>query len=435
MAGAKLSTGKPAKRGRPKKVEKSAFGQMDFDFDGMMKAVERSPDAGGMIMAMMAARDQQAGQWRGMLAVPPNSLIESVVGQFRAKSNIPLEIPFFTLLSIISGFLVRRNVVVETDALGPILPDIWTVVLASSGAGKTYTENKITKGLSTALSEIEFNGTGIVSGAAFVAALEKQPRGLWVRDEFAQFLKAIEQQQGPMSEMKDYMLRLYDNATISRETKQETITVEKPALTILGLTVLETFSQHVTMESMLDGFSQRFGYVIAKADPDRPWRDYPLWRVDSSGWDSRWHEIEASVQPKYFVNDELMMQAFAASFQCLYNSHIPESFFRRLMWRATKLALVYHVMSGDASPWLTATDFGWAARALSIHLDDAAWLIGDHNMSPFQRLLQSAETVIANIWEKEGRQATARDLIRGCSAIKTAEQARNILSIIGISGK
>ena len=421
-----LTTGK---KGRPKKVEKADPRQLDLDFEGMMTALEKSEDAKGMILAMLASRAQDFQGWRGQDAVPPGSLADKIVREFRLKTNIPLEIPFFTFLSVISGYLLNRGVYVQSD-MGEVQPDLWTVVLASSGAGKTFTKSKISNGLSASVGDIEFGGTGIVSAAAFAQALSEKPRGLWVRDEFARLLKNIDDETGPMAEMKDYLLRLYDNGTIERRTKKDTVTAENPALTILGMTVLETFKDFVSAESMLDGFAQRFAYVVAKADPTRPWRDYPLWSVDNQTWGEDWAKIEAAVQPVYTVDRETMQAAFGAAFQSCYNQQIPESFFRRLIWRATKYAVVYHVIRGDAGAELTAEDFGWAARAIQHHVNDMAWLIGDHNLSSLERVIQAAERLDRHYLDTKGRHVTARELVAGVRAISSAGMARQILDMI-----
>ncbi|MBF0515209.1 MAG: hypothetical protein HQK81_14270, partial [Desulfovibrionaceae bacterium] len=328
----------------------------------------------------------------------------------------------------VSGFLLERSICVETH-LGDVRPDIWTIILAASGAGKTFTKNKITKGLSEALSTMEFDGTGIVSAAAFVQALAKKPRGLWIRDEWAQYMQAIEQPGGPMSDMRDYLLRLHDNADISRETKKETITIESPALTILGLTVIDTFHRFVTIESMLDGTMQRFGVVVAHDDPTRHFLDYPLWDVKTSGWEESWKEIVEATQPKYFADPDMMQKIFGASYQALYNEAIPESFYRRILWKAIKYALIYHVIRADSSPQLNSEDFGWAARVVSMHIDDSAWLIGDHSLSGLERILARADEINARCIETKGRPATARDLIAGIKNITSAQQANQILSM------
>jgi len=42
--------------------------------------------------------------WRGMMAVPPSSVLQSVLAIFHQQTDIPLELPFFTMLHFISGY-------------------------------------------------------------------------------------------------------------------------------------------------------------------------------------------------------------------------------------------------------------------------------------------------------------------------------------------
>ena len=76
--------------------------------------------------------------------------------------------------------------------------------------------------------------------------------------------------QSYLEELKDYLLKSYDNKTISRKTLKHEIIVENPALVLFGLSVYSTFLQNVSLEDMLDGFAQRPSYVIAKNDQERP---------------------------------------------------------------------------------------------------------------------------------------------------------------------
>lgn len=423
-----LTTKKRISVGRPKKQINPA--QLEIDVIGILDAMSQNEDSAAMIKTMLSVKKQGSGQWRGMLAVPPAGLADLIIGEFRQKTNIPLEIPFFTLLSVLSGLLLKKGTILKTESMGDIRPDIWTVILASSGAGKTYSQKKITDSID--IKTIEFCGTGIVSGAAFVQALEAQPDGLWVRDEFAQFLKKVESDDGPMGEMKDYMLQLYDNSRIERKTKKETITIESPALAILGLTVLETFGQHVSMESMLDGFAQRFSYVKAEPDPARPWRNYPLWKVDNSLFQRAWDKVIGVVKKEYYVDEDIITPAFSVAFQSLFNDAVPESFYRRLIWRASKYAMIYHVLRADDSDRLTAEDFGWAARVISMHVQDAAWLIGEHNLGGLEKIIVSTENAVKRLAEKHGRPPTLREIVQNVSAIKNVAQARQILDLINI---
>ncbi len=414
------------KRGRKPKIEISG-GQIEMNLEAILEGMSRSDEASSMIRLMLKAQGHQHGQWRGMLAVPPAGLASLIISEFRQKTNIPLEIPFFTLLSVISGLMLASGSVLETK-MGEIKPDLWTVILASSGAGKTYSQKQVTS--SVDLSNVEFNGN-VVSSAAFVESLELRPRGLWIRDEFAQFLKSIES-DGAMAEMKDYMLRLYDNSKIERITKKEEISIEEPALTILGLTVAETFGKYVSAESMLDGFAQRFSYVKADTDPDRNFKDYPLWTVNSKLFEKGWENVISCIKDRYYVDENIIIPAFSASFNALFNDKIPESFFRRIIWRSMKYAMIYHVLRCDNSDHLTSEDFGWAARVISLHVQDAVWLIGEHNISDLEKIISSTEKAIARLKIKHSRMPTLREIVQSVSSIKNVGQARQILDLIDV---
>lgn len=418
---------KPLVRSGAKPYREQHPGQLEMNLDSILESMEKNAETSAMIRLMLQTRTDEK-QWRGMLAVPPAGLAAVIISEFRQKTNIPLEIPFFTLLSVISGMMLKRGTVLESTALGEVRPDIWTVVLASSGAGKTYTHKQITKNLD--LTGIEFAG-GFASAATFVDALNNTPNSLWIRDEFAQFLKVVEADDGPMAGIKDYMLRLYDNETIARNTKRESVEVKEPAVSIFGLTVLETFGKYVSSESMLDGFAQRFSYVKAETDPERPFKDYPLWLVDSTSFNNEWEKVRSCIKDRYYVDDEIIMPAFSQSFNSLFNDAIPESFFRRMIWRATKYAMIYHVLRADNSEFLTPEDFGWAARVLSLHVKDAAWLLGEHTISDLEKVIVSTENAIERLRAKNGRDPKLREIVQYVKAIKTVSQAKQIMSLLG----
>lgn len=417
------------KRGRPPKVEREP-GQLEWDFDAVMQSTASSEDATATLLAMLQAhRNSDGKHWRGLMAVPPGTLLELILSEFTSNTNISQELVFFTFFSIVSGYLLRNDVHLETPS-GRVDPDIWTVLLGGSGAGKTWTQKNICDGMGDTLGDIEVNATSAVSSAAFVETLSEMPRGLWIRDEFAQFLKAISTDGGPLAEMKDVLLRLYDNSKLERRTKKEVVTVDAPALTILGLTARGTFAQYITAEMMLDGFAQRFSYVIAEDDPSRHFLDYPEWSVDKRRWKPLWERMVAAIQPVYRTTPDVGGAAFRTTFRTLYAHGLPESFYRRILWKAHKYALIYHVIRGDTSEELTAEDYGWAARALSMHIDDAAKLIGEHGLGDLERLIQAGERVARRVMIEEGRPVKARDLIRGISNIKNVSQADSLLRVM-----
>jgi hypothetical protein len=407
-----------------KQLKKNTI-QSDMFSDDILKFISESSDIGEQMKAMLAVKKSSLNKtWRGLIAVPPASLLDNILGEFQQNTNIPLEIPFFVFFHILSGYLLNKNIYLDVEGK-KILPDIWTIILASSGAGKTYTRKSITDAFN--ISDIEFEGTGIASSAAFIDALKKKPKGFWLRDEFAQFLKRLEN-EGALEEMKDYLLRIYDNDEICRETKKYTVTINEPALTILGLTVLETFGDYVSAESMLDGFAQRFSYVISEPDPERHFLDYPIWKLNTGSWMNSWKQVTENLH-NHYRSSEKSLNAFKSSFRLLYKGNMPESFYRRITWKAHKYALIYHIIRRDKSQTLTLEDYGWAARALKIHIDDAIKVLGENNMSKLEKVISSAERLVKRKKE-EGKVVTTRDLISGVRNIKTANEATAILKMI-----
>ena len=207
---------------------------------------------------------QNPQNWRGIVGIPAGSFLEIVTEVFRKKTDIPLELPFFGGISFIAAELLNLNVSVNFS--GQIVkPDIWTIILAESGSSKTFSINVFEE----AINIKNILDTGIQSAAKFIDEMQRRNNGFWIRDEFAQLLKAMKNQPY-IEELKEYLLKIYDNKTIMRKTSKHEIVVEKPALVMLGLNVYSTYLINVSLEDILDGFAQRLNVVIAKEDPEHP---------------------------------------------------------------------------------------------------------------------------------------------------------------------
>lgn len=411
----------PVKRLKRKKDEQ--LGLFDLIVNG---SEEKRNNAVDMIKTMLAMKNSP-DEWRGLVATPPGSFIEKILEIFNEKTNIPLEIPFFTALHYISAYLLANDVTVSVK--GQILrPDIWTVILARSGAGKTFASSTIGKYIGE-----EPNFPDSSSSAKFVENLSKFNKGFFLRDEFGQFLKSIETQPH-MQEMKDIFLRLYDNKKIERNTKKEEIVVEDPALVILGVTVVDTFLNQVGVESLVDGFSQRFNYVIAETDNRRNFEDYAFYDVYGENADKvrfEWEKLKNNVKHKQYTVNDNGLEAFTTSFKLLSNIKLPESFYRRVMFKGMKYALIYHVMLGKSNEFIDSEDMGWAGRLCAIHLKDSAKLLDGYEKSDIQNLLDLTERAIERM-KNDGIEINPRNLIRRVNRIKNVTEAKAILSILGV---
>lgn len=396
--------------------------QLEFDLGSL------TPEAQSYVMATAAVkRKAKKGTWRGMIAVPPGSLIESVINEFKNNTNIALEIPFATFMHYVAGLLIHNKI--QIDFNGALMDaDFWTIVLSNSGGGKTWTEKEIRKGLESAVPRIE---SGAASAAQWLAELAENPHGLWVKDEIYQLLRNIETAGSPLAEMKDYLLRAYDNAEITRTTKKDAITVKHPVLSILGFNALAPFVNGMSGESLVDGFAQRFSYVLARPDPTRKMADFPVWKVNTEGWRERFAEMVTGLHPVYKTGHGAE-QAFVRAFKEHAHMDLDESFYRRVMWRAHKYALIYHIMRGAAAdPVLTDEDYGWAARLTEIQLADAADVIQMCTKTDIGKAIDAADALVKKLREK-GKPVTARAIVSGTRLISTVGMARMVLSILNV---
>ena len=71
--------------------------QLHLDLDGLLESACRSKDSMELIKSMLILKNNDK-QWRGIIATPPGTLLDSIISEFRLKTNIPLEIPFFVFM-------------------------------------------------------------------------------------------------------------------------------------------------------------------------------------------------------------------------------------------------------------------------------------------------------------------------------------------------
>ncbi|MCP3966932.1 MAG: hypothetical protein GY718_11350, partial [Lentisphaerae bacterium] len=338
----------------------------------------------------------------------------------------PLEIPFFSLIHVIAAYLLNKEITIDIEGFGEVKADIWSVLLASSGDGKSFTKKQIKKILD--VDQLEFPN-GAASAARWIQDLQQNNKRIWIRDEFGQFLKSI-QNQPHMEEIKDYLLRIYDNDSIERSTSKYSIQITDPALVILGYAVLEKFPNEVSADDMIDGFAQRFSYIIAERDSNKCITDFPLWNLENSTWKSKWEEMVSSIKFNKYTANSQAITAYKTAFTLLYKKEVPNSFFRRIIWRAHKYALIYHVITGKGEVQeIDAQDYGWAGRVLYMHVQDSLKLLESHGLSDLEKMIQKAEKIKIK-FETQGKTIKPRDLISSIRAIRNTNEAKAILSII-----
>ena len=395
-----------------------------------LSAVANSNSAVDYVRTLHALK-KNADIWDGMTAVPPRSVLEKVVNHFRRTTDIPFHIPFYQTLHFISAMLLSRGVRIEF-AGQVIKPDFWSVILAPSSSGKTFSQGFVAK---------LFEDVRIPmmpqtkSAAAFVESLAENNDGLWIRDEFGQFMKELENASGPQAPMKEILLNLYGNDPISWNTKKSRLTIEDPALSIVGMTVPETFLDQISTESIVDGFGQCFAYIRVTEDPNRKMEDFTIYTTHCRNHEPILKEM-AKVIAKIDDGDVYRLSksgrdAFEETFRAFAkDTKVPPSFFRRAMFRAVKYALVYHVILKKKTKVIDATDVTWGTRLAALNLRDAAWLLENHGVSIIEKWCRRAEE-IRDKCSRESKPFNVRAILRGIDAITNAGQAHALMRLIG----
>lgn len=402
---------------------------------GFLAFLQKREDVAEAVRVAVSANLLDAKQdrpgWRGMMAVPPGSGIERVLSAFRSETDIPLEVPFFSFIHFVSGWLMSKGVLLD-GPMGEMSPELWTIVLAGSGAGKTWAAEAV-----EAAAPVKSNFAQPASAKAMLDNFT-QPWCLWTQDEIAQILKQIEKSDGPLgAEAKEYLLRAYSNSSITRKTAKDTITVERPVLGILGLNTPESFRKALSAESLLDGFAQRFGFVWAKDDPGRPFQDYAIYdkksivRICQQAFDDI---AKVPFHERYTIGPEAKL-AFETSFGLLAKGfENSKSYFRRAIYRAFKYALIYHVMLRKTSQDIDAEDIGWGARAVSLHLADMNKVLGnaENGGTQFKQLASNVERVKKWVERRTaaGIETKPRDLKNGLRGFKDTQEAATMLELV-----
>lgn len=388
---------------------------------GFLSGLQNNKDLRQMVAGMLA-QDYSDEDWKGLMAVPEGSILDNVMTVFKEETDIPLELVAFSMFHFISGYLLSEQVKIKGQ-FGECFTELWTIVLAESGSGKTLSHDAIASG-----SSVKSDFPEPASAAKFIDSFQDHNFGLLFIDEIAQLLKKIEQKGGPLADMKKYLLCAYSNQKIERATKIETVTIATPCIGILGLNTPESFYNTVSPESLLDGFAQRFAYITAQPDPERSvydepekYANYDIGKIKEVVKRSFQRFYNLEIHSEYVVSKE-GMQAYTIAFSTLLNRTIPISFFRRVLNRSYKYALIYHILLEKESNMIDGEDIAWGCKVANRQLQDLKYLINRGEVEDVGTLLIKARKVQERL-EQAGKDFTPRTLqqnVRGLDA-KTAK--------------
>lgn len=384
--------------------------------------------------AINAESSFEKKKWEGDMVVPPGTPLFKLLESFKTHTDLPLSLSMHSFFFYLSTWLLEHKSTVYCDGQ-TLTPELWTIVLAPSGCGKTYSLDRI-----RAHAPTQATIQGIKSGAAFFdAMLSNEQKGLpnaMLVDEVGQLVQQIEQRGSPLVDLKGYLLEAYGGNSITHTTvKNGERVVKDTTMSFLGLNVDETMWNILTPTSFLDGFCQRFAFVIAERDSERHFTDFPRYNNEQIEQvvASAWGTLTATSPLKQYIYSPDAIAAYDRKFREFgmdieRDGVVNVSFFRRLMQRAHKLALLYHIILGkSAIPQIDEIDVAWSMRLTEWHLRDisTAILTKSGNAADMLRGIQA----LAAKSKAEGKSLSTRDVQqRGPAPLrKTAQHSKNAL--------
>ncbi|MEN3058990.1 MAG: DUF3987 domain-containing protein [Candidatus Methanosuratincola petrocarbonis] len=361
---------------------------------------------------------------------PPGSILEEVVLLTERHTDIPPSISFYAMLTLLGAKLTQMDFRLQLETQS-VRPNLWVLCLASSGAGKTYTINHICL---PALNDVE-TLPETATAPAYIQLLAEHPektKGIIIRDEVAQLFKMIKKDS--YMELKDFFLRSYDGAKIERRTKKDgLISVENVYISFLGTTVLETFTRALNQEDLLDGFMQRFLFNIA----EKVQKVVPLYIIPQDSFDRIRQEYQSWVSFLETVPERTLTISKKAVklFEEWYTAHFDrsiESYFRRYMFAALKIATIYKLLSlpRENSMEIEKEHLGWAIRVITRNLDSLYKLMNEYlSFDDYDSLIRRVERYIT---EHPG--CKRRDILQNVWGLKSVKQLRAILEFLAEKG-
>ena len=364
--------------------------------------------------------------WDRIMALTPvKSVLNLVIEQTRKGTDFPHQIGFFGILHYIAGHLLSKDIHIDLDGQ-KVYPDIWNIILAPSGSGKSTVESFISK----LFVDVEIKKLEPFSTAkAYIQNLSACPKGLLVKDEFAQLLAGMEQQTY-LAELKEYFLKTYDNSTITRTTGKEKLEAIEPAISIYGSTVDRTFTKYVSDEMLLDGFAQRFNYVFCD---DRPAKTAML--SHNKDLEHIKNELQDTLNSIHHLKYKVSKKAIKKYEELFYSNlerfkSIPYSFFRRTFWKTMKYALIYHILLKKTSDEIDEEDVSWAERITFTHFLDLNKILNMYDENAAHVIIDKAID-LKNRFKEQGKPFTARDITKYLKThVKNIAEAKVLHSLV-----
>ncbi len=392
------------------------------------------------LIAMLALKDCPGALCVEGL-IPQGSFPERLC-KFFLKSDASYALPLFQLIMIASSYLTQGGAALWINGLGRQRPILWTIALASSGSSKTLATDKVAeillpKGNDTPLRMFPTGSTD----AQWIIDLKENNGAYWYQDEAGQLFQNILKHSN-YTRIKPWMLDAYSHNPIANRLKGEEtkLEIEDPHFTFFGLSVRETWARNVDAASMLDGFCQRFNYVIAEPRTDTDMFDHFLSFCGDGidAWKAELGEVwealcaQENALGTYQMEEEVMpfLKGWWRGLRTNWgDGALPASFIRRTGFSILSYLVVLHFLLGKSRHPIDLETAELATKYAEYHLESTLLMMREYGSDQRDQICKVAN--LREVMMADGAaKVTIRDIQRRLSKKQSKELSRDRIAQI-----
>lgn len=392
-----------------------------IDVGGRLGALERLCRAAAPRRKVGAPRDDQP---LTLVWDPPGGFLRTFDEFADKQTDAPAVYRPFTALTVLSA-VVGRQITTPWFGHAPLVPNLYTCLLgASSFAHKTtmitMAERLIRKVRPERLLPDEF------TPEKFLGLLSKSPEAFLGLPEFAGFLARSSRDYNTGT--KELFMQLYDCPEVYRRALQkEEITVDRPAVTVLGASATSWLSDAMRAADLRSGFFNRFCFVVG----DRQDKLFSLPGTTQEGGvqlDLMVNQLKGIAEISGVMDYNRVRNSYDAWYRDLAREgrqtepvEVVSAFYTRLAGTAMKMAMLIEVSQKTGSLVISESSLQEAIGLVGYLRATIKWLLREEFApSPFAKQLQRVLTVIRD----------NRGIQRGWILKKTGLSAKELAPIL-----
>lgn len=316
----------------------------------------------------------------------PSGVLADIVGFYNATSGNNQ--PLFAIQSAIAcaSIMLGRCFCTRTG----IFSMVYLINVAETGTGKEHPKRVIEQILSETGNANLIGGDGYTAGAAVLSTLINRPRHLTIIDEFAHYLEVSRNKNDSIAKTANSELmqvfgrpdgtqraKNYSMLTSTKDVKDamSKLFVHKPHITMLAMSTPEKLFNTLGIESVNDGFLNRFLVCVSDEKPDiRRHKDRMPVPKSITDWADkikarRGSDIESpTVEPKLielsFSHDAMVMQEDFQRYWLDQRDRLKKVGLENITNRANeismRLALIHALSVNPHADIVSTDDLSWA---------------------------------------------------------------------------